>query len=45
MLHNHFIDFAVEHRFGCRATEPGFAKDIGTIEIWLIDWYNNVDEE
>ena len=37
MLLNCFLDFAVEHWFGCRATEPGFARDIGTIEIWLID--------
>ena len=29
---------AVEHWFGCRATEPGFARDIGAIEVWLIDW-------
>ena len=27
-----------EHWFGCRAAEPGFAGDIGAIEIWLIDW-------
>ena len=26
-----------EHWFGCRATEPGFAGDIGAIEVWLID--------
>ena len=32
------VNFAVEHWFGCRATEPGFAGDIGAIEIWLIDW-------
>ena len=38
MLWNCFIDFAIEHWFGCRATEPGFAGDIGAIEIWLIDW-------
>ena len=24
--------------FGCSATEPGFVWDIGTMEIWLIDW-------
>ena len=35
---NCFIDFAIEHWFSCRATEPGFARDIGAIEIWLIDW-------
>ena len=33
-----FIDFAVEHQFGCHATEPGYTGDIGGIEIWLIDW-------
>ena len=38
MLRNCFLDFAVEHWFGCRATEPGFAGDIGAIEDWLIDW-------
>ena len=38
MLWNRFLDFAVEHWFGCRATEPGFAGDIGAIEVWLIDW-------
>ena len=30
---NCFLDFAVEHGFGCRATEPGFAEDIGAIEV------------
>ena len=38
MLQNCFLDFAVEHWFGCRATEPGFAGDIDAIEVWLIDW-------
>ena len=38
MLRNCFLDFAVDHWFGCRATEPGFAGDIGAIELWLIDW-------
>ena len=38
MLRNCFLDFAVEHWFGCRATESGFAGDIGAIEVWLIDW-------
>ena len=38
MLRNCLIDFAVVHWFGCRATEPGFAGDIGAIEVWLIDW-------
>ena len=37
-LRNCFLDFAVEHWFGCRATEPGFAREIGAIEVWLIDW-------
>ena len=40
MLRNCFLDFAVEHWFGwfgCCATEPGFAGDIGAIEVWLID--------
>ena len=39
MLWNCFPDFAVEHWFGCRATEPGFAGDIGAIEVWLIDLF------
>ena len=30
------LDFAVEHWSGCRATEPGFAGDIGAIKVWLI---------
>ena len=33
IIWNCLIDFAVEHRFGCRATEPGFAGDIGAIEV------------
>ena len=33
-----FLEFAVEHWFGCRATGPGFTGDIGAIEVWLIDW-------
>ena len=37
MPRNCFINFAVEHWFGCHATEPGFAGDIGAVEIWLID--------
>ena len=46
MLRNCFLDFAVEHWFGCRATEPGFARDIGAIEVWLIDWLiKNVAEQ
>ena len=35
----YYLDFAVEHWFDCRASEPGFAADIGAIEVWLIDWY------
>ena len=37
MLRNCFLDFAVEHWFGCRTTEPGLHGDIGAIEVWLID--------
>ena len=37
MLSNCFIDFAIEHQFGCRATEPGFAGDTGAVEICLIN--------
>ena len=37
MLWNCFLDFAVEHWLGCRATELGFAENIGTIEVLLID--------
>ena len=33
MLRNSLKDFAFEHRSGCCATEPGYARDIGTIEI------------
>ena len=40
MLWNCFIDFVVEHQFGCRATEPHFVRDISAIEIWLIDTLN-----
>ena len=37
MLWNCFFSFAVEY-LSCGATEPGFARDFGTIEIdWLID--------
>ena len=35
---NYVSKRAVEHWFGCRATEPSFAGDIGAIEVWLIDW-------
>ena len=38
MLGNCFIHFTVEHRFGCRTAEPGYAGDTGAIEIWLIDF-------
>ena len=31
MLRNCFFDFAVEHCFDCRTTEPGFAGDIGAM--------------
>ena len=33
MLRNCFIDFAVELRFGRRATELGYAGDIGAIDV------------
>ena len=33
MLQNDFNDFAFEHQSGCCATEPGYAADIGAIEI------------
>ena len=33
-----FLDFAVEYWFGWHATEPGFAGDIGAIEVGLINW-------
>ena len=36
MLRHCFFDFVVEHRFGCRTTEPGYAGGIGTIEMCLI---------
>ena len=29
---------AVEHRFGCHATDPGHSGDIDAIETWLIHW-------
>ena len=38
MLRNDFNDFAFEHRSGCCTSEPGYAGDIGAIEIWLINW-------
>ena len=37
MLRNCFLGFAVEHWFPCRATEPGFAGDIGAIKVWSIN--------
>ena len=33
-----FLDFVVDHWLGCWATEPCFARDVGAIEVWLIDW-------
>ena len=33
MLRNGFNDFVLEHRSGCCATDPGFAGDVGAIEI------------
>ena len=33
MLRNDFNDFAFEHRSGCCVTEPGYAGDIGGIDI------------
>ena len=33
MLRNSLNDFVIEHRSGCCATEPGYAGDIGVIEI------------
>ena len=38
MLWNCLLNLAVEHWFGCCATDPGFSRDIGTGEVWLIDW-------
>ena len=38
MLRNSLNDFVFEHQSGCCATKPGYAGDIGSIEIWLIDW-------
>ena len=38
MLRNSLKDFAFEHRSGCCATDPGYAGNIGAIEVWLIDW-------
>ena len=37
MLWDCFIDFAIEHQFGCGITVPGLVGNIGGIEIWLID--------
>lgn len=38
MGQNYFIDFANEHWYGgCHPTEPGYAGDIGAVEI-LIAW-------
>ena len=33
MLRNSLNDFIFEHRSGCCATKPGYAGDIGVIEI------------
>ena len=41
MLRKNFNDFTFEHRSSCCATEPGYAWDIGAIEIWLIYWLIN----
>ena len=38
---NCFIDFAIEHWFGCRPTEHGFAGDIGAVESSLIELHRN----
>ena len=38
MNHRKGVHFAVEHRFGCHTTEPCYAGDISTIEVWSIDW-------
>ena len=36
---NCFINFAVEHSFGCQATEPDYARDIGVMKFdWSIDF-------
>ena len=37
VLRNSLNDFVFEHRSGCFVTEPGYAGDIGAIEILLID--------
>ena len=39
MLPNSLDDFVFEHQSVCCTTEPGYAGDIGAIEIWLIDWF------
>ena len=33
-----FLDCAIGHWLGCPVTEPGLARDMGTIEVRLIDW-------
>ena len=40
LLRSWFIDFAVEHRFICCATD--YTGDIGATEILLIDWMNKM---
>ena len=44
MLRNSLSDFVFEHRYGCCATEPGYAGDIAAIEFdWLIDFQDFVN--
>ena len=43
MLRKYFLDFAVEHWLGCHATEPGFARNIGALEVWLIGWFDRTN--
>ena len=38
---NCIIDFAVEHWFGCHATEPGFSRDIDAVESCLSELHRN----
>ena len=38
MLRNCFINFTVEQWFSCRATEPGYIRDITALEILSIDF-------
>ena len=41
LLQNCFFNFAVKPWFTCRTTEPGFARDISALEIWLIDSFSH----